>query len=210
MIEDYKLSARADIKDTVLRSELDLLRLARRTIIQSRVCTKRKPQAAKLETACSAFGAVTAMTLFSKAGADANARGSSRDAVTELSKGTGDSNATRRADVTVSDIDDKDDARLAPPPEVSVPMGGDAGSSISSSSRNAANGAGAEGGSSAVGGGAGAVASANKPRSLLDDLDSRLDDLDIPDGARDLAAGSNLAPNLAAGSDLKRPPGRAP
>jgi hypothetical protein len=82
-------------------------------------------------------------------------------------------------------------------------MGGDAGSSISSSSRNAANGAGAEGGSSAVGGGAGAVASANKPRSLLDDLD-------IPDGARDLAAGSNLAPNLAAGSDLKRPPGRAP
>lgn len=214
LIEDYKLSARADIKDTVLRSELDLLRLARRTIIQSRVCTKRKPQAAKLETACSAFGAITvtvgAMTLFSKAGADASARGSSRDAVTELSHGTGDSNATRRADVTVTDIDDKDDARLAPPPEVSVPMGGDAGSSISSSSRNAANGAGAEGGSSAVGGGAGAVASANKPRSLLDDLDSRLDDLDIPDGARDLAAGSNLAPNLAAGSDLKRPPGRAP
>ena len=28
--------------------------------------------------------------------------------------------------------------------------------------------------------------------------------------ARDLAAGSNLAPNLAAGSNLKRPPGRAP
>jgi len=192
LIEDYKLSARADIKDTVLRSELDLLRLARRTIIQSRVCTKRKPQAAKLETACSAFGAVTAMTLFSKAGADASARGSSRDAVTELSHGTGDSNATRRADVTVTDIDDKDDARLAPPPEVSVPIGGVAGSSSSSSSRNAANGAGAEGGSSAVGGGAGAVASANEPRSLLYDLD----DLDISDGARDLAAGS----------DLKQPP----
>ena len=88
LIEDYKLSVRADIKDIILRSELDLLRLARRTIIQSRVCTKRKHQAAKLETACSAFGAITAVTLLSKAGADASARGSRRDAETELSRGT--------------------------------------------------------------------------------------------------------------------------
>ena len=106
MIEDYKLSVRADIKDIILRSELDLLRLARRTIIQSRVCTKRKHQAAKLETACSAFGAITAVTLLSKAGADAS---------------VGDSNATRRPDIIITDFAAQDDACEAPPPEVSVP-----------------------------------------------------------------------------------------
>ena len=125
LIEDYKLSVRADIKDIILRSELDLLRLARRTIIQSRVCTKRKHQAAKLETACSAFGAITAVTLLSKAGADASARGSRRDAETELSRGTdasvGDSNATRRPDIIITDFAAQDDACEAPPPEVSVP-----------------------------------------------------------------------------------------